>query len=413
MGLQEPKRARLSLAAVFFTFFIDNLSWSIVFPILAPYFLDPQNRVFSPETTDATRTAILSLFLMAFSLGQFLGAPLLGEYADRYGRKKALVISVFFTLLSMALSAWSMEMGLLFWLFIGRLVTGVFASNVSICLAAVTDLSADEKSQVKNFGYLAVCAGLAFVLGAYLGGKLSDSTVNATFSPTLPLWIATGLTGLNLIFILFGFQETTHFLQTGKYNFFESFHNIKQALKTEKLKRFYAIYFLFFFSWTILLQFTPVLVVQTFGFTGSDLGDLSLFMGVCWALGSGYLNKWLSRRFSHLYVLEVCLIAFTICCALIIFPKNIYGVVIFLGACVILGGLAWPLCTSVISNLAPRSMQGKILGMSQSIQSLSMSIAPLVGGLAYRAAIGFPFLIGAFSSFLASIIYFTLKGRKK
>lgn len=407
-----PKRAKLSLAAVFFTFFIDNLSWSIVFPILAPYFLDPHNRLFSADVSDATRTGILSLFLMAFSLGQFLGAPLLGEYADRHGRKKALGLSVFFTLVGMGLSAWSMEINWLIFLFIGRLLTGIFASNMSICLACVTDLSVDAKAQVKNFGYLSVCAGLSFVLGAFLGGKLSDPTVNAAFSPYLPLWLATGLTAINFLFILFGFQETTPVQHDAKYNFLESFQNIKQALKTEKIKRFYGIYFLFFFAWTILLQFTPVLVVRVFGFTGSSLGNLSLYMGLCWAIGSGLLNKWLSRWFSPLAVLEVCLICFTGLCILIIMPSHIYGVIIVLGLCVILGGLAWPLCTSVISNLAPKSMQGKVLGMSQSMQSLAMTVAPIAAGAAYQAYYSLPFLIGAGASFLAGLIYFSLKERK-
>ncbi|MBI3508932.1 MAG: MFS transporter [Chlamydiia bacterium] len=405
-------RTRLSLFSVFFTFFVDNLCWSIVFPILAPYFLDPHNQIFSKETSDAMRTAIFSLFLMAYSLGQFLGAPLLGEYADRHGRKKALGVSVLFTLVGLVLSAWSMEKGYLVWLFLGRLITGVFASNMSICLAAVSDLSENEKAQVKNFGYLSVCAGLSFVLGAFLGGKLSDPTVNVAFSPYLPLWIASGLTVINLLFVLFGFEETGGVQPDVKYNFFESFANIKKALKTEKIKKFYAIYFLFFFSWTILLQFIPILVVRSFDFTGSSIGNLSLYMGFCWAVGSGYLNRVLTKYFSPLGVLEFCLVSFTAVCALIIFPNHLYGVLILLGLCVILGGLAWPLCTNVISNLAGKSMQGKVLGMSQSMQSLAMTVAPLVGGVAYQGYLGLPFLLGAFASFVASIIYFSLKDRK-
>jgi DHA1 family tetracycline resistance protein-like MFS transporter len=406
------RRARLSLTAVFFTFFIDNLSWSVVFPILAPYFLDPQNRIFSADVSDAERTAIFSLFLMAFSLGQFLGAPILGEYADRHGRKKALLLSVFFTLIGLAMSAWSMQMGYLGLLFVGRLLTGVFASNMSVCMACVTDLSVGEKAQVRNFGYLSVCAGLSFVMGAFAGGKLSDPSVNAMFSPYFPLWLAAALTAINLVFLIFGFEETTQADQRGKFEFFECFRNIGKALRTEKIKRFYAIYFLFFISWTMLMQFVPVLVVKGFGFTGSSLADLSLYMGLCWAIGSGLLNKWLARYFSALGVLEVCLICFTISCGLIVFPSHIYGVVVVLGACVVFGSLAWPLCTTVISNLAPKSIQGKVLGMSQSIQSLAMTLAPIVGGAAIQVSMGFPFLIGALSSFAASIIYFSLRERK-
>src|SRR5690606_34294193 len=64
-------KKRLTLASVFFTFFIDNLCWAIVFPIFAPYFLDPENKLFTPDVSIAERTTMLGFFLMAFSLGQF------------------------------------------------------------------------------------------------------------------------------------------------------------------------------------------------------------------------------------------------------------------------------------------------------------------------------------------------------
>jgi MFS family permease len=401
------RKRKLTLAAVFFTFFVDNLCWSIVFPIFAPYFLDPHNRLFSSDISITQRTTIFGLFLMAFSLGQFFGSPVLGEYADRSGRKKALGVSIFFTFIGLGLSALSMQLEILWLLFVSRLLTGVFASNIPICLACVVDLSPDEKTKAKLFGYLSVFAGLSFIVGAFLGGKLSDPSLNPLFSPYLPLWLAAGLTVINFLFILFAFRETAEIHPDVKFDFLEGFHNIQEALKTEKIKRFYLIYFLFLFAWTLLFQFIPVLVVERYQFTNSNIGDLAIFMGICWAIGSGYLNRFLQKKFSPMLVLEVCLIAFTLLCALIVIPKHLWGLLTVLGFSVILAGLAWPLCTGVISNLAPRQIQGKILGISQSMQSLAMSIAPVVGGLAYRGKEGLPFLIAAGAGLLASIIYFS------
>lgn len=409
--MKAVRKKKLSLFAVFFTFFVDNLSWSIVFPIFAPYFLDPNNQIFSPEISKAFRTTVLGLFLMAFSLGQFLGAPVMGEYADRHGRKKALAWGVFFTLGGLALSAWSMQIHSLFLLFIGRLITGLFASSNSICLACVSDLSDNEKSKVKNFGYLSVVAGLSFVLGAFLGGKLSDPTIYHLFSANFPLWLAAGLTFFNLLFVLLGFKETSHEDLKTKFDLLESFHNIKTALRTEKIKRVYLVYFLFLFAWTAIFQFSPVLMVSKFSYTNSNIGDLALYMGICWAIGSGYLNKMLLRHFDSLKILEACLIAFTVLCALFVVPMHLYGILGILGLCVIIGGLAWPLCTGMISNLAPRHFQGKILGVSQSIQSLAMAVAPLICGMAYTVFSGLPFLIGAGATFIAGLVYFTLKDR--
>jgi MFS transporter, DHA1 family, tetracycline resistance protein len=414
MGAQpmNEEKKRFTLFSVYLTFFVDTLSWAIVFPIFAPYFLDSRNILFSPDVSVAARTTMLGFFLTAFSLGQFLGAPLIGEYADRHGRKKALALGVSCTCIGLVISAWSMHIDNLYLLFAGRLITGIFASSASVCLSCISDLSEDEKTKGKHFGYFSMVAGVAFIFGAFVGGKLSDRTISSSFTASIPLWLAAGLTFVNFLSIVFGFRETSVVHPSVKFHLLQSFHHIKVALRTENIKRVYAIYFLFLCAWTIIFQFISVLTVEKFFFTNSDIGDMALFMGVCWAVGSGYLNKLLIHRFSSTAVLEFCLVGFTILCAAITFPSQMYQVLLILGLCVILGGIAWPICTSLISNTAPQQMQGKILGVSQSIQSLAMTLAPLIGGLAFHVSVGLPFMIGAAISLIAALIYyFTLKKR--
>jgi DHA1 family tetracycline resistance protein-like MFS transporter len=399
------KKNRFSLISIYLTFFVDNLGWAIVFPIFAPYFIDPNNVLFSPDVLLGTRTMILGFFLMAFSLGQFFGAPLIGEYADKHGRKKALAVTVFFTLIGMALSAWSMSRYDLNWLFVGRLITGVFAGNTSVCLSCISDLSEDEKIKIKRFGYLSTIAGLAFVLGAFAGGKMADKSINSSFSASVPLWLAAALSLVNFVFVLVGFKETSVIQPDVRFHFFEAFDRIKTALQTKKIKGIYTVYFLFIIAWTILFQFFPVFAVEKFAFTSSAIGDLALFVGVCWAIGSGYLNKLLIQRFPAVRILEMCLLGFTVMCALVIVPTNLAEVLAVIGLLVLLGGVAWPLCTGLISSSAPAEMQGKILGVSQSIQSFGMAIGPLIGGLAYQYSSSLTFLVAAAMGFIAVIVY--------
>lgn len=405
-------KKKFTFISVYFTFFVDNLCWAVVFPIFAPYFLDTSNTLFSPDTSVGTRSMVLGLFLMAFSLGQFIGCPLIGEYADKHGRRKALGVSVFFTLVGVCISAYSMQIYNLYLLFAGRLITGIFASSTTVCLSCISDLSENDTARVRNFGTLSMLAGLSFVVGAFLGGKLSDPTVSSYFTPNLPLWLAAGLTFINLLFIIFGFRETSHIHPSVRFHILEAFSHIKLALNTDRIKRIYTVYFFFLFAWTILFQFIPVLTVEKFYYTSSNIGDLALFMGVCWAIGSGYINQILTRRFDPMLILELCLIGFTILCGTVIFPKHIYWVLGIVGLCVVLGGIAWPICTGLISSMAPRDMQGKIMGLSQSVQSLAMTLGPLLGGLAFHASLHLPFLIAASVSLLAVIIYyFILKQR--
>ncbi len=408
MAFSNIRRKQLALIAVFLTFFIDALSWSIVFPIFTPFFLDTHNHLFSATVSIATRTTILGIFLAAFSFGQFIGAPLLGELADRRGRKKTLSLSVFCTLIGLAFSAWGLLVQNLYLLFAGRILTGVFAGNLSICMACIVDLCPNEVERIRQFGRLSMIYGIAFILGAFLGGKISDPTVSSLFFPSLPLWLATGLTGINLFYVLWAFPETSRINVDEPFSAKAYFANMRIAFKTTKVRSMYGMYFLFLFAWTLVLQFVPVVMVRNFHFTNSNLGDLALLMGICWALGSGYLNRVLVRYVSSIKITEGCLLVFTVLCALIIFPMHIYNLLALMACCVLLGGIIWPHCNAMISSAAPPQMQGKFMGLSQSLQSLAMAVAPAIGGLAYQVFNGFPFLLGAVASLTAGVLYFSV-----
>lgn len=406
------EKRKITLFAIAFTFFVDYLSWSVVFPIFPNYFLDVHNHVFGPDVSVGTRTMLLGFFLTAFSLGQFLGAPLIGEYADKHGRKRALALSVLVTFLGLCLTAYSMKVHDLYWLFAGRLITGICSSSTTVCLSSVSDLSENEQEKVKNFGLLSMIAGLAFVLGAFVGGQLSDRALSSYFSANVPISIAAIFTFFNFIFVLFSFKETSKFDRNIKFHFLESFQHVKLALKTENIKRIYTIYFLFFMAWTILFQFIPVLTIEKFYFTNSTIGYMALFMGASWTIGSGYLNQFLASRFKSMMILECSIIGFTLFSTAVVFPKQIFFVLLLIGLSVLCGSVAWPICTGLISNKASPQMQGKVLGLSQSVQSLAMTIGPVIGGLAFQHSLHLPFLLAGFISLLSVLIYyFVLKGR--
>jgi predicted MFS family arabinose efflux permease len=62
--------------------------------------------------------------------------------------------------------------------------------------------------------------------------------------------------------------------------------------------------------------------------------------------------------------------------------------------------------------MAPKEMQGKVLGLSQSVQSFAMNIGPAIGGIAFKSSLQLPFLIAAGTSVVAVVIYyFILKHR--
>ncbi len=391
-----------TLTRVYFTFFIDTLGWAIVFPIFAPYFI---------ARTDLSAPLLtLGLFLMAFPLGQFFFAPVLGGWADRYGKRRILALTVLLSFFGMALTAWSFQINQLSLLFFSRLITGCCAGNMSLCLACLADAGKTEHERTRYFGYLSMFAGVSFILGALAGGKLSDPEIVSWFSPAFPLWMTTILTGFNVLCIAPWLLKDPHLHHAhhAAMRLLKPIDNIMQALHRNRV--LYFVYFLFLFAWSLLFQFTPVLVVEKYGFSGSDIGDLSIYMGFFWILGSIYLNKWLKRWFSSIQILKGCLILFTLFCAALTIPCQLWISLIILGGCITLSGLAWPLCLGILAEAAPKETQGKSLGISQSVQSLALSTAPAIGGVISQLSINAPFFLSAAASLTAGLIYYLSKG---
>ena len=179
---KELFRKKTSLFSIFFTFAVDNLGATIVFPIFAPLFLDPSQKLFSPEVSLAYKTTMLGIFLGVFPFMQFIFSPILGEYSDHEGRKKTFLLTTFLTFTGFLLSGLSIKYHHLTGLFIGRTLMGLGAGNLSICLSSISDLSTCVKSKRRYLSYGSVIAGITFILGPFIGGKLSEPKL----SPFLP-----------------------------------------------------------------------------------------------------------------------------------------------------------------------------------------------------------------------------------
>ena len=408
---KEVVKQKTSLFSIFFTFAVDNLGATIVFPIFAPLFLNPIHHLFSVGTSLSYKTTLLGVFLGVFPLMQFIFAPLLGEYADHHGRKRALLLTTFLTFLGYALSVWSIHYHTLVGIFIARLIMGIGAGNLSICLSTLSDLSPSARKKEKYFSYGSAVAGLTFILGPFIGGKLSDPSVNPLFSAAFPMLIGAFLGLINVFFILFAFQETLEKKSRAPFDFIKGFHNIQMLLKTQSIRPLYLIYFFYLFSWNIIFLFVPAFVVQNFHLSNSRIGDICAVLGVCWIFGTVVLHRVLSHVLSAKRILLLSFILFACMVIFIPYQREIPYFLFILGVCTVISGLIWPLCTGAISNAAPSSIQGKVMGLSQSMLSLTMMFASILGGLFLQAHSLLPFLFSSLSVLVAGAILLKMRMR--
>lgn len=394
---------RRSLLAVLITFAISSLGATIVFPIFAPLFLSPNHQMVTDLIPDSMRAIMLGLFLASFPFAQFIFSPIIGEYADKKGRKKAFLWTIFFEVIGYCITAMAISWHHLSLLFVGRFLTGLAAGNMSVCLATLVDLSENEKTKVRYFGYGSAVIGVMYVLGPFLGGRLSDSSISSFFSFAFPMWVGAFLALINLILLALIFKETLHKEEEEKFDLMKAVHNVQFAFQEKKIRDLYLIYFYFLFAWNMLFQFIPAHMVDVFKASSTFIGDLSAYLGIIWIVATIFVTQIMHRKASMKPLSIAALILFGLLCLLIPFSEGKRSFYVVTTLVVFCAGGMWPILTGAISNTVHVKNQGKILGVGQSVQSLSMVTAPLLGGVFLQAYEKVPFVVASLAAFLGAL----------
>ena len=197
------------LTIVIFTLFLDALGYGILIPIV-PLLLTDSNSNFyllGPEVSIKSGYILLGLITAIFPLMQFFSTSILGELSDKFGRKPILMYTLTGTFLSYALFAFGISIRNIPVLFIARAIAGITSGNLSVAQAAIADITKPE-DRAKNFGLIGAAFGTGFIIGPFLGGKLSDPNLLPFFNPTIPFYFASILALINSFSVRFNFSET-------------------------------------------------------------------------------------------------------------------------------------------------------------------------------------------------------------
>jgi len=140
---------------IFVTLLLDITGLGIIIPVL------PQliQELTGSDVSQAARYGGWLLFAYAFF--QFLFAPLVGALSDRYGRRPVLLLSLLGFGLDYIVLALAPTLA---WLFIARVVSGIFGASFSTGFAYIADVSPPEK-RAQNFGLVGAAFGLGFIIG--------------------------------------------------------------------------------------------------------------------------------------------------------------------------------------------------------------------------------------------------------
>lgn len=370
---------RKSLWPIFLTVFLDLLGLGIVIPIAAPLLLSPAQGMLPASDSESTRSIMLGLLLGVFSLAQFFGAPILGALADRYGRKKLLLVSLAGTLAGNVLFALGILYRRLDWCFASRVLDGFTGGNISIAMSAIADVS-DEKSRSRNFGLVGMSFGLGFILGPFLGGILSDRHLVGWFTYATPYWFSAVLGLANILVMLLVFRETLQHPNAAPIRPFSGIRNISKAVRDPKLRLLFSVVFLMVFGFNFFTQFFQVFLIHRFAFTASDIAYLFAYIGLWLALTQGGINRPLSNRYSPEQLCTWSALLSALSFPLLLLPGHAGWLYLVVPLTAIFNGINTPNLTAVVSLQVGPKEQGSILGIRQSIMSLAMAIPPIAAG---------------------------------
>jgi len=412
--MSAPRSGRRDLSIVAFTAFMNFIGLTIAFPIFTPMCLEPGSTIMPLGASMPLRTTILGLLLGIFPLCQFFTSPLLGSLSDRWGRKKILMYSIVGSCAGHLVMALGILAGSLPLVFASRVVSGCFSGSLAVTQSAIADLS-NEKTRPKNFGLLGAAFGLSLFIGPALGGFLSDPGLYAGFSYATPFWLAAFLTVVNFVQVAWLFSETLPQDRRRQvaFNLLVGPINIVRAFAVPAYRKMFLVVLALYFGFNFFTQFFQVYLLEKFSVSGSQLGTILSYMGICSILTQALLVRPVSKRFTSRQVLPVSLLLLALSFPALLMVQQfwlLFPVLLFIP---VFNGLSNPNLTALVCGLAGEKNQGEILGINQSVIAMAMFVPPIIGGYIVGQHCTLPLWISFASILLAWVLFLkTPSGRK-
>ena len=370
---------------ILFTVFLDVLGLGVIIPIL-PFYV---------ESFHVSGIVVTSLFAV-FALFSFFSAPILGAISDRKGRRPVLLVSLASSAVGWIIFAFS---NTIFGLFLGRIIDGSAAGNISTAQNYLVDIAKDQKERTKNLGLIGAVFGVSFIVGPLIGGVLSS------ISMKLPFIVVGIMAVLNTILAYFFLPETHHERNTEKLSL-NPFSPIMKALKNKNILPLYIAWLFFGIAISLNQSIFALYIAKVFSWTVIASGLLMALIGVIISINQAFAIRkiWL-KYFKESFLMVWVFVPFAIGYLVMAMP---FRFAFLLGLVITAFGqsLMRVIMTSQIIGFSKKEEQGENMGILASIMSLSMILGPLLGGFVYVAHPSLPFVLAGIILFITFIFIF-------
>lgn len=364
-------KSKKQLWVIIGTVALNSIGLSIVLPLL-PFIV---GKYLPAEQVVIGMSAIVSVFAAC----TFFAAPVLGALSDRYGRKIVLMISLSGSVIGYVLFGTG---GALWILFLGRIIDGFTAGNISTLFAYLSD-STEPKERVKWYGYIGSAMGIGKLGGPALGGLLGSINM------ALPFYVTAALIFISCLAVYFFLPESlapekrTKRISLNSFNTFSHFKNIFSV----KAAKVLLVLGILFYAGLGIFQFNFILFLKDIYKWGPEfIGIMLTIVGVCDIITRAVILPWLLKRFSDKNIGITGLIILGAGLGLVVvstFTSSV-TVISFALICIICGsGLFEPIYNGKLSQSVDENKQGEVQGVNQSLQSANNVLIPLSAGAIY------------------------------
>ncbi len=397
MNVPSLPARKAALAFIFVTVLIDMLAFGMIIPVLPLLVKDFVGG-------DAARgAAFYGLFGTAWALMQFIFSPVQGSLSDHYGRRTVILISctglgLDFILMALAPNLW--------WLLVGRVISGIAAASFSTANAYITDVTPPEK-RAAAFGLIGAAFGVGFVVGPALGGLLG------AVSPRLPFWASAFLALANVAWGLFVLPESLPKDKRSPFSWRNAnpVGSLKLLGSNPLLTGLSGSYFLMNLAHAVLPSVTVLYMNYRFGWNTRAVGMMLAGVGISSLIVQGFLVKpavrWLKERRALALGLTFGGLGFAI------YGLAPTGLIFGIGVPVMaLWGIATPSLQAMMTRSVDPHQQGRLQGALASLMGMASLIGPTLFTQMFAVFIGTrtPFKVPGAPFLLAAVLVFTAMG---
>ncbi len=369
---------RSPLLPIFLIVLVDVLGFTIVIPLLGLY---AERFGASPLTA--------TLIVSCYAVSSLISTPIIGKLSDTYGRKPLLMISQAGTCLGFIVLGTSTA---LWMVFLGRILDGITAGNLSLAQAYISDHTTPE-NRAKSFGVIGVAFGIGFMFGPALGGWLGQ------YGMHLPFIAAAFLSACSILATYTMLPKETKPKEAepdagpvgpgGKRPGAFDVAAYAQYLRRPQLRALYLQFFLYTFSFSIFISGFALFAERRFvhgdpamPWTAREVGFLFAFAGFVGIIWQGGIIGRLVKKYGEFQLSIAGFIALVGAYSLIVLvPGDLAWPIMGVTVVNSFGnGVLRPVITSRITQAVGRHEQGVAIGISGSLSSLAMIMAPPTGG---------------------------------